>query len=59
MESIHFIWNPTICSYKNNKYLANIIANSVITCEETKTVATKFNEKNTICKTKKILINFN
>ena len=48
---------------KNGKYLATIIDNSVITCdeiidyvaklndEETKTVTTSFDEKNTICKT--------
>ena len=27
-----YIWNPAICSCKNGKYLANIIDNSVITC---------------------------
>ena len=52
-----YIWNPATCSCKNGKYLASIIAKSVITCdeiidaeaktydEETKTVTTNFNEK--------------
>ena len=44
-----YIWNPTTCSCKNGKYLANIIDGSVITCddiiEETKTIPTNFNEK--------------
>ena len=53
-------WNPATCSYKNGKYLASI-DNSVITCDEiieneTKTVTTKLNKKNEICKTKKFLI---
>ena len=44
-----YIWNPTTCSCKNGKYLANIIDGSVITCddiiEEAKTIPTNFNEK--------------
>ena len=51
-----YIWNPATCSCENGKYLASIIDNSVITCDEiidakTKTVTTNFNEKNAICKT--------
>ena len=42
-------WSPGICCCKNSKYLASIISDSVITCdeivEETKTVPTSFNEK--------------
>ena len=45
-------WNPVTCSYKNAKYLARIIDNSVTMCdeiidaeEETKTVTKYFNEK--------------
>ena len=45
-----FTWNPPACSYKIGKYLASIVDDSVITCDEsiaeTKTVPTKFNEKN-------------
>ena len=44
-----YIWNPATCSCENGKYLASIIDDSVITCdeitEETKTVITKCNEK--------------
>ena len=63
-----YIWNPATCSWKNGKYLASIIDNSVITCEEvrdaeakpygeeTKATAANFNEKIAICKTKKLYI---
>ena len=40
------MWNPCTCSYENGKYLASIINNSVIKCdeiiEETKTTKNKF-----------------
>ena len=53
-----YIYHPATCSGENVRYLANIIDDSAITCnniiEETKTVTTNFNEKNTICKTKKL-----
>ena len=29
-----YIWNPATCSCKNGKYLASIIDNSVITCDQ-------------------------
>ena len=57
----HYIWNPPTCSYKNGKYLASIIDNLLIRCdeitdeetksydEEAKTVTTSFNEKNAVC----------
>ena len=52
------IWNPATCSCENGKYLASIMNDSVITCdeiiEEPKTVPTSFNEKNATCKTKKL-----
>ena len=63
-----FIWNPATCGCENGKYLASIIDESVITCDEiikeTKTVSTKtvpietlptnlnFNEKKKTCKKK-------
>ena len=55
------IWDIASCSCDNGKYLADIVDNSVITCdeiteEETKTVMTNFNEKNEICKTKILYI---
>ena len=55
-----YIWNLATCSCKNGKYLASIIDNSVITCDEiiveTKIVKTNFNEKNKICETKNFYI---
>ena len=62
------IWNPATCSCKNDKYLASIIDDPVITCdeiiyaeaklndEETKTVPTNYNEKNITCKTENFYI---
>ena len=32
----YFVWNPATCTCKNDKYLASIIDNSVLTCEEMK-----------------------
>ena len=51
------IWNPATCSCENGKYLASIMDNSAITCneiveEEIKTVTTNFNERKAIYKTK-------
>ena len=54
-----YIWNPATCSCENGKYIANIIDDSVITCDEiigettttpakttsTKTFPTNFNEQ--------------
>ena len=44
-----YIWNPDTCSCKNGKYLASIIDDSVIMCDEiinaTKSVPTNFNEE--------------
>ena len=45
-----YICNPATCSCENGKYLASIIDDSVISCdeiieEETKAVKTNFNEK--------------
>ena len=52
-----YIWNPVTCSCENGKYLASIMDDSVIRCEEvinveaksydeeTKTVPINFNEK--------------
>ena len=48
----NYIWNPATCSCENGKYLANIMDNSVITCdeivEEIKAVPTNFNEKSNL-----------
>ena len=53
-----YVWNSATCIGENGKYLASIMDDSVITCDETiksydeeiKTVPTNFNEKNIICK---------
>ena len=57
-----YIWNPATCGCENGNYLASIIDNSMITCdeiidmeaklydEETKTNTTNFIEKIVICK---------
>ena len=43
------IWTPVTCRCENEKYLASVIDDSVITCDEiideTKTVSTNFNNK--------------
>ena len=51
------IWNLATCSCENGKYLASIMDNLAITCneiveEEIKTVTTSFNERKAIYKTK-------
>ena len=46
-----YIWNPVTCSCKNNKYLANIMDDSVIMCDE---IIESYNKE-----TKSIRINFN
>ena len=44
-----YIWNLATCSCENGKYLASIMDNSAITCDESikesKTLPTNFNEK--------------
>ena len=43
-----YIWNPATCCCENGKYLANIMDDSVITCDEIiekKAVSAIFNEK--------------
>ena len=53
-----YIWNPATCNCENEKYLANILENSTITCDEiiesfdgeTKTVQGNFNRKKATCK---------
>ena len=55
-----YMWNPVTCSCKNGKYLASVIDDSVITCdeiiEETKEVPINFNEKYITCKTQNFYI---
>ena len=61
-----YIWNPPTCNCENGKYLASIMDDSVITCneviksydEEIKTIPTSFNERNITCKTQSFYILF-
>ena len=47
-------WNPATCNCENGKYLASIIDDLLITCDEIIDAEDKnFNEKNATCKTKK------
>ena len=34
VQENNYIWNPVTCSCKNDKYLASIIDDSMITCNE-------------------------
>ena len=59
-----YIWNSATCNCENGKYLASIMDDSVITCdeviklhdEETKTIPTNFNDKKVTCKMQKFYI---
>ena len=54
-----YAWNPSKCIFENEKYLASIMDDSPIICEEvlksydekTKTIPTNFNEIKVTCKT--------
>ena len=53
-----YFWNPATCNCESRKYLARIMNDSAIICdeviesydEEIKTIPTNFNEKNITCK---------
>ena len=51
-----YVWNPATCNSGNGKYLASIMDDSVITCDEIieETVPTNFNEKKATCKTQNV-----
>ena len=63
-----YIWNSSRFTWRNGKYLADIIGDTVIMCgksmnakakpnnESTKTVPTSFNGKNITCETKNVYI---
>ena len=59
-----YVWNPATCSCGNGKYLANIMDDSAIICneviesyeEEIKTILANFNEKKATCKTQNFYI---
>ena len=53
-----YVWNPATCNCKNGKYLASIMDDSMITCDEVtklydgeiKTILSNFNKKKVTCK---------
>ena len=59
----NYVWNPATCNCENGKYLARIMDNSAILCneviepydEETKNIPTIFNENKATCKNVKFL----
>ena len=60
----HYVWNPVTCSCEYGKYLASIVDDSAITCDEvieshdekTITIPTNFNEKKQPLKRKLLLL---
>ena len=62
----NYVWNPAACNCENEKYLASIMDDSKIICdeviesfdEETKTIPTNFDEKKVTCKTQSFYIFF-
>ena len=54
-----YVWNPSTCSCENGKYLASIMDDSAITCNEvieSYDKETNFNEKKGTCKMQKFYI---
>ena len=54
-----YVWNPATCSCENRKYLASIMDDSVITCDDVIEPYNKeinLNEKKAICKTKNFYV---
>ena len=59
-----YVYNPSECLCKNGKYLASIMDDSTINCderirsfeEEIKNIPTNFNEKKPTCKTQNFYI---
>ena len=60
----NYVWDPATCNCENGKYLASIMDDSTIICDEViesynkeiKTIPTNFNEKNITCKTQSFYI---
>ena len=54
------VWNPATCKCENGKYLASIMINSTIICDEIikEIVPTNLNEKKATCKTQNVYILF-
>ena len=53
----NYVWNLSTCNCENGKYLASIMDDSAIICDEIIDVKeTNFNKKNIICKTQNFYI---
>ena len=48
-----YVWNPATCSCENGKYLADIIDNSVIICDEVIDADAEANSKTKLIQTTK------
>ena len=63
---MYYVWNPATCNCENGKYLASVMDDSTIICDEVigsydekiKTISTNFNEKNLTYKTQNFYILF-
>ena len=54
-----YVWNPATCNCENGKYLASIMDDSTIMCDEVTKSCDKeinFNEKKAICQTQNVYI---
>ena len=53
-----YVWNPATCNCENGKYLASIMDDSVITCDEIieEAVPTNWNKNKANCKTQNVYI---
>ena len=59
-----YVWKPATCNCENGKYLASIIDDSIITCQEAiksnegevETIPTNFKENKVTCKTQSFYI---
>ena len=53
-----YVWNSATCNFENGKYLASIMDDSLIMCDEVINAydKTNFNEKRATCKTQNFYI---
>ena len=59
VKNIMYVWNPFTCNCENGKYLASIMDDPTITCDdivEPLDEETNFNEKKATCKTQTFYI---
>ena len=54
-----YVWNPATCNFENGKYLASIMDDSAIKCDEiieSYNEETNFDEKKAACRTQRLCI---